>query len=172
MPKHPQPWSDDEVEYLKAHFVTAPREVLLARFPHRTWSGLRDKAHKGLGLNRPHVMAAKFLILSHEQQEAILDAWKDGLGRVQIATRLGLPLTPQYLTRISTYVDKARHRGDPRANRKRGEPVIDASSIKEATDCGIPIVSRLKRDYDNFFGDERMVRVSLPRLRCLEGDAA
>jgi DNA invertase Pin-like site-specific DNA recombinase len=46
-----QPWVENEVEILKAHFETMPRKQLMARLPNRTWKQARAKGRK-LGLKR------------------------------------------------------------------------------------------------------------------------
>jgi DNA invertase Pin-like site-specific DNA recombinase len=52
------PWTEADHAWLQAHYVTAAREELQARFPHRTYMAIRKQA-AALGLRRRHKGVAK-----------------------------------------------------------------------------------------------------------------
>ncbi len=40
-----KPWSKEETELIKTHYLTAPKAELLRLLPRRTWQDITQKAH-------------------------------------------------------------------------------------------------------------------------------
>jgi intein-encoded DNA endonuclease-like protein len=68
-----QPYTDEEIEILRKYYATAPKELLLALLPNRSWSSITVKASK-LGLSRRRTRNA-FIPVFNEDLAYILGVY-------------------------------------------------------------------------------------------------